>query len=437
MGRTRNEIIHYRKGLRYCYQGNYFGALDCFSKAIDKNSDFSKALIFKGMVHFALGQYEESLLCYDDAIGINKGNSRAWCNKGISLLKLGREDEALDAAIEATKYAEKNSNSWGVKGDCLFALGRYNEAIESYKKAIELDAEDVCNFIGKGESLLSLRLYDEALQCFNEAIEIEEENSDAYLNKGNLFFEQGMNEEALKYLDKALYYNPKEGKALYIKGKVFTIQGNEENARSCIDESRKKGFDPDKPSIVDRGRIWRIINGGTGETLDEVFLHEEMQMLLLKLGSEMGFNVWIAKNDKGKAIDGQRFKDMHGIIADLQLEIADDVKKTVELIDVLWLEGNTIKAAFEVESTTSIYSGLLRLSDLILAQPDNGIDIYIVAPDDRREKVMEEVKRRTFSKLGINNICYYIPFSKLRDEVSRNCEILKYLKTNYVKDELS
>lgn len=56
-------------------------------------------------------------------------------------------------------------------------------------------------------------------------------------------------------------------------------------------------------------------------------MHEEMQMLLLKLGSEMGFNVWIAKNDKGKAIDGQRFKDMHGIIADLQLEIADDVKR--------------------------------------------------------------------------------------------------------------
>jgi hypothetical protein len=31
--------------------------------------------------------------------------------------------------------------------------------------------------------------------------------------------------------------------------------------------------------------------------------------------------------------------------------------KTIELTDVLWLNGNSIEAACEVESTTSIYSG--------------------------------------------------------------------------------
>jgi Tfp pilus assembly protein PilF len=437
MGRTRSEIIYYNKGRKYCNQGNFYGALDCFSKAINKNSDFSKALIFKGMVHFALGQYDDSLLCDNDAIGINKGNSWAWCNKGISLLKLGRVNDALDAAIEATKYAERNSNSWGIKGDCQFALGQYNCAIESYTKAIELKPDDACNYIGKGESLLSLQEYNEALKYFDEAIKIEKENAEAWLNKGNVFFKQGMEDEALKCLDQALYHNPNEGKALYIKALVFTSQGKEDNARSCFDESRKKGFDPEKTSIVDRGRILKILIKGTNVTPDEGFIHEEMQMLLLKLGIEMGFNVWIAKNDKGKAIDGKRFKDINGILIDLPHEIEGNVKNIIELIDVLWLEGNTIKAAFEVESTTAIYSGLLRLSDLILAQPDNGIDLYIVAPDERHGKVIDEINRLTFSKLGLKNICYYIPFSKLREEVSRNYKILKYLKTDYIKKELS
>ena len=42
--------------------------------------------------------------------------------------------------------------------------------------------------------------------------------------------------------------------------------------------------------------------------------------------------------------------------------------QTIELIDVLWLDGNAIVAAFEIESTTSIYSGLLRMSDLLARQ---------------------------------------------------------------------
>jgi len=435
MGRTRREIIHYKKGKKYCNQGNYFGALDCFSKAINKNPDFSKPLIFKGMVHFALGQYGDSLLCHNDAIGINKGNSWAWCNKGICLLKLGKVDDALDAAIEATKYAEKNSNPWGIKGDCQFALGLYNEAIVSYQKAIDLNPDDACNFIGKGESLLSLQQYDEALKCFDEAIEIEEENADAWLDKGNVFYEQGNNEKAMECLGQALLHDPNEGRAYHIKGLVYTLLGQEDNARSCFKDAQIKGFDPQKPSISDHGRIWQLIDDydPPDVTIDEDFVHEEMQSLLLKLGSEMGFQVWIAKNDKGKDI----FEGMVSRIDDFPPEIEDDVKKIVELIDVLWLEGNTIKAAFEIESTTSIYSGLLRLSDLILAQPSNGIDIYIVAPDERREKVIYEVNRRTFSKLELNSVCYYIPFSKLREEVSTNSKILKYLKTNYVREELS
>ena len=40
--------------------------------------------------------------------------------------------------------------------------------------------------------------------------------------------------------------------------------------------------------------------------------------------------------------------------------------EAVRLIDVLWLDGT---AAFEVEHTTSIYSGIVRLLDLALSWP--------------------------------------------------------------------
>ena len=65
--------------------------------------------------------------------------------------------------------------------------------------------------------------------------------------------------------------------------------------------------------------------------------------------------------------------------------------QTIELIDVLWLDGNAIVAAFEIESTTSIYSGLLRMSDLLARQPNISVPLFLVAPDERREKVIQQV----------------------------------------------
>ena len=53
----------------------------------------------------------------------------------------------------------------------------------------------------------------------------------------------------------------------------------------------------------------------------------------------------------------------------LSRQFDDATNKTIELIDVLWLESDAIIAAFEVEHTTAIYSGLLRMSDLVSMQP--------------------------------------------------------------------
>lgn len=69
---------------------------------------------------------------------------------------------------------------------------------------------------------------------------------------------------------------------------------------------------------------------------------------------------------------------------------------TIELIDVLWLGGNAITAAFEIESTISIFSGLLRMSDLLARQASISVPLFLVAPDKRREQVVRQVNRPTF-----------------------------------------
>lgn len=85
--------------------------------------------------------------------------------------------------------------------------------------------------------------------------------------------------------------------------------------------------------------------------------HTEIQWLLLKLGDDMGFEPWVAKNDRGRAFQSNRFASLPRLKHELPLQFDDATNSTIELIDVLWLNRNAIVAAFEIESTTSIYSG--------------------------------------------------------------------------------
>ena len=165
------------------------------------------------------------------------------------------------------------------------------------------------------------------------------------------------------------------------------------------------------------------------EKPNEVRKHTEIEYLLLNLGHEMGFHVWVARNDRSREYFGKKFSEKFPLKDSLPLQFDEATLRTVELIDVLWLRGNAIVSAFEVESTTSIYSGLLRMSDLISMQPNINIPLYLVAPDERRKKVFEEINRPTFSRLNppLSKVCRYISFETLNENLQKVQSILKYL----------
>jgi hypothetical protein len=117
--------------------------------------------------------------------------------------------------------------------------------------------------------------------------------------------------------------------------------------------------------------------------------HTEIQHLLLKLGADMGFDVYVARNDQSRQWRGKKLGDMPRRRASLPQQFDPLTNATIELIDVLWLDGPAITAAFEVESTTSIYSGLLRMSDLLAMQPNISVPLFLVAPRGPAQQSVE------------------------------------------------
>jgi hypothetical protein len=165
--------------------------------------------------------------------------------------------------------------------------------------------------------------------------------------------------------------------------------------------------------------------------------HTEIQYHLLKLGAELGLDVWVARNDRSKAYQGESLGAMPNMLNELPTQFNEATNRTIELIDVLWLKGNTILAAFEIEATTSVYSGLLRMSDLLALQPNLDLALYLVAPDERRAKVQQEIARPTFAyrEKPLPKVCGFIPFGGFMEKVEgiRKLGLAASLRPEFLK----
>lgn len=169
--------------------------------------------------------------------------------------------------------------------------------------------------------------------------------------------------------------------------------------------------------------------------------HEEIQWLLLNLGEQMGLSLWVAANDRSKTYNGKQMQSFSKMRNSLPIQFDAATNRTIELIDVLWLQGNTIVAAFEIEHTTAVYSGLLRMADLITMQPNINIPLFIVAPDERFDRVQKEINRPVFSKAlarSLPEICRYIPYSELVTKIKQAEAggFLRYLRPDFL-DEIA
>ena len=140
--------------------------------------------------------------------------------------------------------------------------------------------------------------------------------------------------------------------------------------------------------------------------------HTEMQWRLINMGIRSNFDVWVPLADQAREFDGNKFRDF--VIREFQEAI--DVPTYIKNIDTVWKLGHSIKSAFEIEHSTSIFSGILRLSDLRALTPNSTYPLFIIADRDRKNKVFEQLRRPTFSNdyLALDRIVKFISYDSIR-----------------------
>ena len=147
----------------------------------------------------------------------------------------------------------------------------------------------------------------------------------------------------------------------------------------------------------------------------------QYQAKVAQIGAEMGFRVWVPRNDKTRVLEIIPSTMHEKFLELLPLNYDDATLRTVEQIDVLWLKGRSMARAFEIEHTTAIYSGLLRMADLLALQPNMDIRLHIVAPPDKRERVLREIRRPVFSLLDRGPLyeqCSYLSYDSVDELIN-------------------
>jgi type II restriction enzyme len=177
-------------------------------------------------------------------------------------------------------------------------------------------------------------------------------------------------------------------------------------------------------SEAERNKLEKNIEKRQKEIQDEKqeqSLHSEMQFHLLKVGQSLGYDAFVASNDRSKSYAGNSFAFMSPEKFPA-IDCDKETANTIKLIDVLWFEKgtNNVICAFEVEKSTSIYSGILRLTDLSYSIATGHESFYLVVPDGREKEVVLQLSRPSIKQ--IKTPIRYILFSELRQHCDALCK---------------
>jgi hypothetical protein len=191
----------------------------------------------------------------------------------------------------------------------------------------------------------------------------------------------------------------------------FLIWQEQQKEKDTMSESRKTG----------RGNL---PNGQTRR------LH--LQWLLAKIGNKVGYEVWIAQQDREKSWNGESFQDLS--ISSLPFAESGTLKIQLENVAVLWLRKNEVITAYEIDpKSTEIVTCLLHLYDFGVACAKRQLQLCLVLPKQYFDQASFELARPLFRQQREKLRCALM---SIEDLASQGEHILRWATSPEIIEDL-
>lgn len=155
--------------------------------------------------------------------------------------------------------------------------------------------------------------------------------------------------------------------------------------------------------------------------LQEATKHTDIISKLCNVGKKASYSIYVGKREQPEIVEqGLILKDLSDCteLRSLLLNLEDEQIKRIEMIDLLWLNGNKIECIFEVENSTNFTMAIQRASNAGKMIPK-----IMVIPDER-ENELKRVTDPLFIDAFKKENWHYLTYTEvLRISKSRNMSL--------------
>jgi len=102
---------------------------------------FAPAWVNLGRVHLAQGDYEGALSCFTRAIELNPEDANAFFNAGDALYRLGAYEAAAETYTLGLQRDPQNAQGFFVLGNAYFQMGAYEAAMMAFQQVLALQPD--------------------------------------------------------------------------------------------------------------------------------------------------------------------------------------------------------------------------------------------------------------------------------------------------------
>lgn len=141
--------------------------------------------------------------------------------------------------------------------------------------------------------------------------------------------------------------------------------------------------------------------------------HSQVQTLLAGIGHLKNYQVFVPERDAGGL--EWTMTEQFALRANIPSGF-EQVRGVLSEIDVIWIArgSEAIEGLFEIEHSTTVYSGLLRFNDILLTDPK--VSRFTIASNEtRRALFSRQLFRPTFRKSGLAELTSFLEYSNVLD----------------------
>lgn len=152
--------------------GNYYGAIFCFTKVIEISPYFAEGYLRRGIVRGILNDFQGAVSDFSKAISFRPEYTEAYFNRGLLWYRSGIQINALEDFTKVTEIDPSHNDVFILIGDIHWKNKDFALAVKHYSYAIEADPSNMSAYYKRAHGKRVLMDYDGALEDFNKFISL-------------------------------------------------------------------------------------------------------------------------------------------------------------------------------------------------------------------------------------------------------------------------